>query len=168
MAVRWLYKGLKATFDSDGLARLWAGGSASGTTDGNLTILMSIALAEAVLLTDDIYTIWFTGAYSPFETRQYSLELLWKNQPGSLISDPLANEVDKAFKKVSFPANSHSELTLLTCECQLLENSPNSREKALQTLAELFVTASIGEEKAIVMQLHMLEEKLLKTLTAET
>ena len=163
-AVRWLYKGLSAVFEGNGLTELWGGGHAQGRADGKLVVPMSMALAAETLLTEDVYTIWFTGPYQPFESRQYSLEMLMLKQPTNKPALGLVKSLERAFKNVTFPQNSPTELVLVQSEYGLINGSASSIAESLNALAQLFITGSLGNEIAIIKQLSFLEEKLLEIL----
>jgi hypothetical protein len=164
MAARWLYRDLGAIFHDDGLRTIWDGGSASGITAGNLIVPMTLALAADVILTEDVHTIWFTGSCVPFETRQYSLEMIQKNHARPSDNAPLVKALESAFSKVSFPIGSTTELTLLRSEYRLVTNDSDKEPKVLNELGRLFVTAKLGGEEAIVKQLGDLEKVLLSLL----
>ena len=160
-AVRWLYRSLGARFEGDGLCELWMGGSASGTVDGKQVLPFSMILAKEIILTEGIYTIWFTGSAVPYESRQYSLKMLQDKLQKPITSDPVLVELDKSFRRVSFPSSSRSELLLIRCEYSLVSGNQAEKESSLERLAELFLTADLGDEKAIIKQLSSLESRVL-------
>jgi hypothetical protein len=163
-AVRWLYKGLNAVFDGHGLKELWGGGNAQGIADGKVVVPMSMVLAKETLLTGDVYTIWFTGPYQPFECRQYSLEMLMLRQPTTKAAIGLVKSLERAFKNVTFPQNSPTELVLVQSEYGLTNGSASNLVESHNALAQLFITGSLGNEMAIIKQLSFLEEDLLEIL----
>ena len=164
MGVRWLYRGLGAHFDADGLTQFLIGGSSSGTADGNYVVPMTMALAGEIILTDDIYTTWFTGAYAPFETRQYSLEMLLYKQPMTTSEDLLLSALAKTFSNVTFPANSPTEKILIEGEYLLTLGTGEARQAAISKLAELFVLEELSDEKPIVSQLIVLNDALVRSV----
>jgi hypothetical protein len=163
-AVRWLYKALSAVFEGNGLTELWGGGNAQGTADGKLIVPMSMALAAETLLTEDVYTIWFTGPYQPFETRQYSLEIILTKEPFPKCQGPLMQALSQAFTAVSFPKLSQTEKALIQCEYFLGLGTARSATEAHNQLAEIFVLGSLGTEQAIVAQLEPLRDALIFVL----
>jgi len=164
VAVRWLYRSLGARFEVGGLKALWSGESTTGTADGSLVVPMSLALASETILTEDVYTIWFTGAYPPFEARQYSLELLKAKLSVSQPSNSLLSAIEKTLDKVSFPASSTTEWAIVEAEFEILRNFPFEPSEPIARLAQLFITAALDEEFAIVKQLDELEHAVLEVL----
>jgi hypothetical protein len=167
-AVRWLYRGLNAVFEGDGLSQLWSGGNAQGKADGKLVVPMSMALAAETLLTEDVYTIWFTGPYQPFEARHYSLEMILDKKPFPKAQEPLVAAFSNAFNSVSFPKNSQTEKTLIQCEYLLRLGTANSATAAHSQLAEIFILENLGTEQAIVAQLDTLRDTLISDLEKRT
>ena len=163
-AVRWLYKALNAVFEGHGLMELWGGGNAQGTADGKLVVPISMVLAKETLLTDDVYTIWFTGPYQPFEARHYSLEMILTKEPFPKAQEPLMSAFSNAFNSVSFPKYSQTEKTLIQCEYLLGLGTESSATAAQSLLAEIFILESLGTEQAIVAQLAPLRDTLISVL----
>lgn len=163
-AVRWLCQGLNAVFEGDGLSQLWSGGNAEGRADGKLVVPISMLLANEILLTEDVFTIWFTGPYQPFETRQYSLEMILIKSPTQKSQGALMSAFSEAFKSVSFPKFSQTERTLICSEYLLGLGTTPAITSAHTQLAEIFILENLGTEQAIVAQLDTLRETLISVL----
>ncbi|WP_296646627.1 hypothetical protein [Rhodoluna sp.] len=164
MAVRWLYKAIDAVFDSDGFTPLLDGSYALGNADGNLVVPMTMTLASEIVLTDDVYTIWFSGAYPPFDTRQFSLDLLSNKTPVLAPPKGLQAAIDKAFSQSAIPCDSQTALSLLEIEYHLKQGAEPQKASAVRALVQLFVCAGLGTELKIVEALEDLEQELLDFL----
>lgn len=160
-ALRWLYVKLEGKFGQLNLQDAILGNSFRGSAPANLLTGELAALAKEMILTADISTLWYVGAYVPFDFKEIFPMTLWlERHPIPERPNGILKALAKSFRTVTFPPKSETEKHLLRCEHILLRGSTQISIAGIRGLKALFAPDNPYAETSILSQLQELEAEL--------